>query len=96
MLPPHLLSCTITYQSHPCCHHQAEELHHVVVPVQVQSLAQVGVALAQAQVVLVLPHLGDTGLAAPLSGLILPVVGVIPRYVQHVGARLPCYIECSI
>ena len=48
----------------PPSHHQVEELDHVIVPVQVQALAQVGVSLAQAQVVLVLPHLGDAGLTA--------------------------------
>ena len=51
--------------------------------------AQVRITLAQAEVVLVLPHLEDTGLALPARCLVLLVVGVVAGHVEHEGADLP-------
>ena len=46
-------------------HDLAEELHQVVIRVQVQALAQIRISLTQAEVFLVLPQLEDAGLALP-------------------------------
>ena len=69
-------------------HHSGEEIHQLVLHIEVCIASQVFVSSAPGQVLLVLFNFQVTGLAHPPGGLVLVVARVVARHVQHVAPKV--------